>query len=73
LEGNKEISHRSWYRRIRISRIGTQEGVAEEMSDIKELKKIKETFEGMQSVAYDAMERLTFSGSAKSEKKSTDK
>jgi hypothetical protein len=43
------------------------------MSDIKELKKIKETFEGMQAIAYDAMERLTFSGSAKSEKKSTDK
>jgi hypothetical protein len=44
LEGNKEISHRPWYRRIRISRIGTQEGVAEEMSeDQKYEKRIKES------------------------------
>jgi hypothetical protein len=32
LEGNKEISHRPWYRRIRTSRIGTEKGVAEKMS-----------------------------------------
>ena len=44
LEGNKEISHRPWYRRIRISRIGTQEGVAEEMNeDQKYEKRIKES------------------------------
>jgi hypothetical protein len=33
LEGNKEIGHRSWYRRIRISRRGAQKGVAEEMTE----------------------------------------
>jgi len=33
LEGNKEISHRPWYRRIRISRTSTQEGATEEMSN----------------------------------------
>jgi hypothetical protein len=63
LEGNKEISHRPWYRRIRISRIGTQEGVAEEMSDIK--REIKETVKGMADVTIGAVERLTFQGGLK--------
>jgi hypothetical protein len=39
LEGNKEISHRSWYRRIRIGRRGAQEGVAEEMMTFSGSKK----------------------------------
>ena len=67
LEGNKEISHRSWYRRIGTGRISTQEGAAEEMSDIK--KEIKETVKGMANVTIDAMERLTFQASAKPEPK----
>jgi hypothetical protein len=69
LERNKEASHRSWRGCFRIGRNRTQKGVAEEMTEAKkEIRKLKETVEGMQNVAYDAMERLTFSGSAKSER-----
>lgn len=67
VEGNKETSHRSWCGSIRIGRISTQEGAAKKMSDVK--KEIKETVKGMADVAFDAVERLTFQGSAKREPK----
>jgi hypothetical protein len=53
--------------------------MTEDKKEIKEIRKLKETVEGMQSVAYDAMERMSFqggqirAGAAKTKKKSTDK
>jgi hypothetical protein len=72
LERLQEACHRSRQRLIGFVARNDKEGVGKKMSDIK--KEIKETVKGMAGVAFDAVERLTFQGSAKPEpKKPADK